>query len=109
MPKLSPAVCGATYASTERSSDAFSASVTGPRNSTALKCSPSSASASSRSPRPATSTRSPGWDARSRGSARHSTCRPLRGSSMRPRNASVGACSVPCHRGRTGASAKTST
>ena len=31
------------------------------------------------------------------GSARDSTGRPLRGSSIRPRNAIVGACGVPCH------------
>ncbi len=61
------------------------------------------------SPRPATRNRAPGNASSTAGIAPVSTGRPLRGSSSRPRNAIVGACGVPVHRGSGRASAKVST
>ncbi len=85
MPKLSPPVLGATYRSTLRRKRALSSSLIMPRNSTRGRSSAGRVStASSSSPRPATSSRVCGRAARIFGRAFMSTGRPLRGSSMRP-------------------------
>ena len=110
IPKLSPPVWGATYRSTDASSDALSASLTAPRNSLAAATSGAIRSrAAAASPGPTTSSLAPGYCARTVGIAAASTGSPLRGSSRRPRNAIVGAPSVPCHSGRAAALAKRST
>ncbi|CAM5459502.1 hypothetical protein SVIOM342S_07828 [Streptomyces violaceorubidus] len=84
----------------------MSSSLIMPRNSTRERSSLGRLStASSSSPRPATSSRACGRAARMAGSARMSTGRPLRGSSMRPMKPIVS----PCHSGLGRASAKKST
>ena len=87
MPKLSPPVFGAHVdVDAAQHTRALSASLTRPSITTrARDVGGSSSRASSPSPRPATSSRSPGAARRAAGNASSSTGRPLRGSSKRPR------------------------
>ena len=83
-----------------RSSDALDASSSGPSSSIApAAAGDRSSSASSPSPRPSTRNRAPGCRSSTAGTAAASSGRPLRGSSSRPTNATVGRSGVPLHSG----------
>ena len=79
----------AAKASALRSAEAFSASSTWPRKRRWSASAPASWRNWSSSPRPTTSTWRSGKRPTSAGSARSSTCMPLRGSPNRPRNSTV--------------------